>query len=77
MGKIRIVERAVEGRCLLELLPGGGSAKIIGRPEGIMKKEGDALVVLVTEPEHEKCLFSIGKAVSVKLIRTSIFELRD
>ncbi|QTQ17189.1 hypothetical protein [Treponema parvum] len=81
-GKIRIVERAMSARCMLEIGTNKENVqgihdtvppRILGIPLSLEKQSNDAFVRLKLEPDGNEAVFSVGQAEFVKLIRGSIF----
>ncbi|MCR4627937.1 MAG: helicase-associated domain-containing protein [Treponema sp.] len=83
IGKIRIVERAMATKSMIEI--SGNQKKpddvhdtvpprILGMPLGIEKKEGDSFVRIRLEPSQEEVVFSLGQADFVKRLRGSFLE---
>lgn len=83
IGKIRIVERAMATKSMIEIAmnqkPVAGihdaiPPRILGTPLGIEKKENDSFVKIRIEPTQEEAVFSIGQAEFIKRLRTSFLE---
>ncbi|QTQ10864.1 hypothetical protein HRI96_00840 [Treponema parvum] len=81
-GKIRIVERAMSARCMLEIgvnkenvqgIHDAVPPRILGIPLLLEKQSNDAFVRLKLEPDGNEAVFSVGQAEFIKLIRGSIF----
>ena len=81
-GKIRIVERAMSARCMLEIgtnkenmqgIHDTVPPRILGIPLSLEKQSHDAFVRLKLEPDGNEAVFSVGQAEFIKLIRGSIF----
>ena len=85
LGKVHIVEHAIVMNCMLELeyeseqkdASDSAPVTLVGTPVSIERQTDDAIVCMLVEPEHEKKLYSIGKARMVKRIRGSLFRERE
>ena len=73
-GKVHIAEHALSSHSMVELVYEDDSAVILGMPVSIEKKEGDAIMKLVVEPDKKSVQYSIGRANSIKRIPGSIFK---
>jgi hypothetical protein len=76
LGKVRLVESALQSLSMLEIGfdEKEGNRLILGRPVSTEKRPGDVLLRIVTEPDQVVEEVSIGKAVLVRRIRGSIFS---
>ncbi|MCR5288693.1 MAG: hypothetical protein K6E51_01730 [Treponema sp.] len=81
VGKIRLVEKAMETRSMIELvfdvrqeIHDTVMPRIIGTPLAIEKQGEDALVRVRVEPDQSEQLFSIGQARMVRRLRSSLFH---
>lgn len=73
-GKVHIAEHALSSHSMVELVYEDDSVVILGTPVAIEKKEGDAIMKLVVEPDKKSVQYSIGRANSIKRIPGSIFK---
>jgi len=76
LGKIRIAEYALASGSMLEVVldEKDGNRLLLGRPLSTEKRTGDVLLKIQTEPDLLIEQVSLGKAVSVRRIRGSIFS---
>ncbi|MDR2898134.1 MAG: helicase-associated domain-containing protein [Spirochaetaceae bacterium] len=75
LGKVHVVEHAIASASLVELVY--DDTVLLGSPIKIEKREGDAFLKIMTEPEGLTESVSIGKAAAVKRIRGSVFKERS
>ena len=73
-GKVHIAEHALSSHSMVELVFDDDTGIILGTPVSIEKKEGDAIMKIVVEPDKKSMTFSIGRANSIKRIPGSIFK---
>lgn len=78
LGKLRLIESAISSKDMLEItMPSGSDASkqqtFLGTPLQLTKETGDALLHMQLEPQKETATFSVSRAGSVKLIRSSLF----
>ena len=73
-GKVHIAEHALSSHSMVELVFDDDTGIVLGTPVSIEKKEGDAIMKIVVEPDKKSMTFSIGRANSIKRIPGSIFK---
>lgn len=78
-GKIRLIETAISSGDSIELtIPADNNSSrlltYLGKPLMVSKHTNDALVRMQLDPDKEIRFFSISKATTIKLIKTSIFQ---
>jgi hypothetical protein len=78
LGKLRLIESAISSKDMIEIsMPAGGDPSkqqvFLGTPLQLTKETGDVFLHMQLEPGKEAREFSVSRAGSVKLIRSSLF----
>lgn len=74
-GKIHLVEASIKNHDMLEVFIASGpngneTSSLFGSPVQLIKHEGEAILKLLTEPDHETVTIFISKVSHIKRIRS-------